>query len=191
MTDLTLVTASRAEDPDLDWSQVTETVRMLNLAVAQISMAMREGEDSVQALSSSFVDLASTIEEIGGLTGALDDETASGEASAAGQIVDRCAMAQGDVQQSIVAFQFYDRLSQRLDHVRDALDRLSSLVSDRRRLFNPAEWDRLQVEIRSRYTMREEQEMFEALLRGDTVDQVLEKRRGQRAADTLDDIELF
>ena len=33
--------------PDLDWSQVRETVRMLNLAVAQIDKAMKWGKPGV------------------------------------------------------------------------------------------------------------------------------------------------
>lgn len=32
----------------LDWSQVRETVRMINLAVAQIEMSMNEGDDSIE-----------------------------------------------------------------------------------------------------------------------------------------------
>ena len=182
---------SRSQAPDLDWSQVTETVRMLNLAVAQIAMAMREGEDSVEVLSASFVDLASTIKQIGDLANTMTEEAPPGIQPLSGEILGRCATAQTDVQQSIVAFQFYDRLSQRLDHVRDALDQLSALVSDRQRLFNPVEWEQLQAEIRSRYTMREEQELLEALLRGESVDQVLEKMHSRPRAGESADIELF
>lgn len=56
--------SSKAAAPDLDWSQVSETVRMLNLAVAQIAMAMHEGEDSVESLTKSFTDMVSNVEEI-------------------------------------------------------------------------------------------------------------------------------
>ena len=45
------MTHSKANQPDLDWSQVRETLRMLHLAVAQIDMSLREGEGSVQTLS--------------------------------------------------------------------------------------------------------------------------------------------
>lgn len=57
-------TTSTAEAPDLDWSQVSETVRMLNLTVAQISMARYEGEDSVGALTSSFTRMVSSVDDI-------------------------------------------------------------------------------------------------------------------------------
>ncbi len=39
------MTISSAQNPDLDWSQGRETVRMVNLAVAQIEMSMTEGDD--------------------------------------------------------------------------------------------------------------------------------------------------
>ena len=45
---------STAISPDLDWSQIRETVRMLFLSVAQIEIAMSESDDSVEHLTSAF-----------------------------------------------------------------------------------------------------------------------------------------
>lgn len=182
------INASSAAAPDLDWSQVSETVRMLNLAVAQISMAMHEGEDSVGSLSRSFTDMVGSVEDIAQAATAMQSAEAD---QAQATIVARCASVQGGIQQSIIAFQFYDRLSQRLDHVRYALDALSDLVADKSRLFNPGEWEVLQQRIRSRYTMREEQDMFEALLGGATIDEALEIVRSRLHEGQIDDIELF
>lgn len=177
---------STAAAPDLDWSQISETVRMLNLSVAQISMAMHEGEDSVGALSTSFTDMVSTVDTIARIA---NDKVDDGEV--AGEIFAECAKVQTGMQQSIVAFQFYDRLSQRLDHVKKALEQLGLLVSDSTRLYNPREWGVLQEHIRSRYTMQEEQDMFEALLKGATVEEALEVVRQKLNEGDIDDIELF
>jgi hypothetical protein len=180
-------TGSISTSPDLDWSQVAETVRMLNLAVAQIAMAMHEGDDSVDSLSRSFTDMVGNVESIAQVAVDLGEQD-DGKRS---EILGHCAAVQGRIQQSIVAFQFYDRLSQRLDHVRYALDALSGLVADKARLFNPGEWALLQQQIRQRYTMREEQDMFEALLDGATVDEALELVRNRLNQGDIDDIELF
>jgi len=180
---------STTVSPDLDWSQITETVRMLNLAVAQISLAMHEGEDSVESLSRHFTSMVENVNAIGAVATGLGEDVTSGEAQSV--VLSRCAAVQGGIQQSIVAFQFYDRLSQRLDHVRDALDQLSHLVADRSRLFNPVEWEDLQQAIRSRYTMREEQDMFDALQRGATVSEALEAVRSRLSTGDIEDIELF
>lgn len=181
--------ASTSSAPDLDWSQVSETVRMLNLAVAQIAMAMHEGEDSVGSLTRSFTTLVGSVEDIAQAAAGLED--ASDIESVRSAVLSRSAAVQGGIQQSIVAFQFYDRLSQRLDHVRFALESLSGLVADRSRLFNPEEWRGLQHQIRSKYSMQEEQEMFEALLRGASIEDALAIVRQRMNEGDIDDIELF
>jgi hypothetical protein len=179
---------STAGQPDLDWSQVAETVRMLNLAVAQIAMAMHEGEDSVESLSRSFTEMIGNVNAIA----LAVTETGDGDGAALQEdVLQRCTSVQGRIQQNIMAFQFYDRLSQRLDHVRFALDSLSALVADNTRLFNPGEWHGLQQTIRSRYTMREEQDMFDALASGSTVEEALEMVRAKILQGEIDDIELF
>lgn len=183
------VNSSTAAAPDLDWSQVTETVRMLNLAVAQISMAMHEGEDSVGSLTRSFTGMVGNVDDIAStVTGTHEGEIPDAVKST---VLSDCAQVQSGIQQSIIAFQFYDRLSQRLDHVRFALDQLSGLVSDKARLFNPDEWQNLQTCILSKYSMQEEQEMFEALLNGATTEEALDIVRQRVREGSIDDIELF
>ncbi|RMG38651.1 MAG: hypothetical protein D6720_00765 [Gammaproteobacteria bacterium] len=181
-----MVSPSRAEQPDLDWSQVRETVRMLNLAVAQIAMAMQEGDDSIQSLTSAF---ATMVGEVDGI--AEEAQRLQGSPEAVGPILARCARVQSNMQQSIVAFQFYDRLSQRIDHVKHALEQLGDLVGDTSRLYQPMEWRGLQDAIRNRYSMREEQEMFDALLDGASIEEALERVRQRLNDGDIDDIELF
>ncbi|HPQ25281.1 MAG TPA: hypothetical protein PLY75_10145 [Gammaproteobacteria bacterium] len=183
------IAPSNSASPDLDWSQVSETVRMLNLAVAQISMAMHEGEDSVESLTRSFTSMVGNVEDIAKTTASLAAGDVADDIKSA--VLSRAAEVQGGIQQSIVAFQFYDRLSQRLDHVRFVLDALSALVADKSRLFNPAEWEGLQQSIRGRYSMQEEQDMFEALLNGASIEEALDLVRKRLHEGDINDIELF
>ena len=179
--------ASTAQAPDLDWSQISETVRMLNLAVAQISVAMAEGEDSVQALTGSFTGMVERVQQIAAEAARLPPE----QAGIADAIASQCEGVERSMQQGIVAFQFYDRLSQRIDHVQHALAQLGALIADNGRLCNPAEWRHLQQTIRGRYTMQEEQAMFDALLAGASVEEALEQIRPRLDQGDIDDIELF
>ena len=55
---------SNANNPDLDWSQVRETVMLLNVAIAQIENALRSGDESVTVLADSFTSMMGNIEEI-------------------------------------------------------------------------------------------------------------------------------
>ena len=52
---------STSSRPDLDWSQLKETIVMLNLAVSQIDQSMNEGNASVSTLSTSFTGLATNL----------------------------------------------------------------------------------------------------------------------------------
>jgi hypothetical protein len=180
---------STAAAPDLDWSQVRETVRMLHLSVAQIEMAMGEGDDSIDALSRSFTSMIGSVDAIGLAARDLPE----GEGHIRQTIEASCGAVSGQVHQAIVAFQFYDRLSQRLNHVSLSLDALPRLVRDPGRLYNPNEWRTLQQDIRSQYSMPEEQAMFDALVRGADIADVLLSLDRQRRSGGLQDseIELF
>ena len=177
------MTISNANNPDLDWSQVRETVRMMNLAVAQIEMSMTEGDDSVNALTDAFTTMAARVQVIESLTKAKDDEESL-------QIAEQCHAISAEMHHAIMAFQFYDKLTQRLSHVSHSLESLVDLVGDNSRLFNPVEWSLLQEKIKARYTMPAEHNMFELMMSGMSIEDVL-KQLKQDIAKQDDDIELF
>ena len=180
---------SSSLEPDLDWSQVRETVRMLNLAVAQIDISLCEGDDSVQTLSESFTLMFESINKIKQGSKSISEDKKM-------DIVLNMIEIEGNlvsskIETSIVAFQFYDKLSQRLTHVRHALEDLADLVDDRARLYNPAEWKALQMKIRGRYSMQEEQDMFDMLLAGASINDALTKGLAAIKGSREKDIELF
>ena len=158
---------STASNPDLDWSQIRETVLMLNLAVAQIVHSLQDGDESIATLADSFTTMVGNIEMA---RSAAEQLSHSAETDT---ILTNCAEASKKIQQAIVAFQFYDRLSQRLSHVAKSLSSLGGLVSDQSRLYNPYEWHGLQEKIKSRYTLESERRMFEAILNGASVDEAM------------------
>jgi hypothetical protein len=103
-----------------------------------------------------------------------------------------CRETSGRIQDSIMAFQFYDRLQQNLHHVTANLKGLSSLVESPDRLYNPHEWHKFQMEIRSRYTMESEKIMFDAILNGKSIEEALAIKEAIEAEQADDeDIELF
>ena len=176
---------SSSKQPDLDWSQIRETVRMLNVSVAQVGMAMRDGDDSVQTLTNSFSMMIEQVTNMRKMVNESDiDQSLKNNLNAQGKDIDEMMV------HSIVAFQFYDKLTQRLDHVSEMLGELSSLVGDNSQLFNPYAWRDLQDKIRSRYSMVEEQAMFDAIISGASVEDALAEA-DKAINDLEDDIELF
>ncbi|HOI51407.1 MAG TPA: hypothetical protein PLN02_03455, partial [Azonexus sp.] len=65
MTEKTLPPrGTSAHNPDLNWSQVRETVLMLELAAVQIEHAMKDSNASVDVLTRSFTAMAGCMQEI-------------------------------------------------------------------------------------------------------------------------------
>ncbi len=186
------VRGTRAHAPDLDWSQVRETVVMLEVAAGQVEAAMKDSNSSVEVLMDTFTSLAATLQHIEVALDTLPDTVGNGLVK--GEIQQNTRIVADKVHHAIIAFQFYDKLVQRLDHVCHGLAGLSRLVADRRRLYDPAEWKSLQDEILAKYTMVEERAMFEAVLGGATVKEALDTYMAARMKEIEQsggEIELF
>ena len=182
---------STAVNPDLDWSQVRETILMLGLAIGQIEMAMRDSDESVSVLTDSFTSMFNSLQAIGEAARQLPADPATQEIRAT--IENNSTFVSNHVQQAIMAFQFYDRLVQRMEHVCRSIDSLADLISDTKRLYHPAEWVAIQQLIRSKYTMESERVMFDAMLKGSSIADAITLCRTSSAQYKLagDDIELF
>lgn len=191
MNDKHLPRGTTAHTPDLNWSQVRETVLLLELAAGQIEAAMTDSGASVEVLTGSFTGMAENMRLISETVAALPETGEAGEARQ--RLLGAADQVSGMVHQAVIAFQFYDKLAQRLAHVTHSLGDLSDLVADQQRIFNPREWVGLQERIRSKYTTADERTMFEAVMQGTPVPvalaQYVEAMRGRQPAD--DDIELF
>lgn len=165
------LSGSTARNPDLDWSQIRETILMLALSIAQIEMSMRDSDGSVEVLSNSFTSMMGQVKMIERVAAALPETVEVASAKVA--IIDSCTTVSEMMRSAIVAFQFYDKLTQRLGHVNGSMSVLGDLIADQRRLYNPYEWMGMQEKIKSRYTMEEERLMFDAIMQGKTVKQAL------------------
>ncbi len=175
---------SGSNQPDLDWSQVRETVKLLTVSVAQVQNSMQQGDESVNTLTESFTSMVHHMGAIEQILQNLDAEKDKQDA------LEYCQATSDLIQSSIMAFQFYDRLQQCLDHVATSLVGLSELVEEPQRLYNPAEWKKFQDEIRGRYTMESEKAMFDAILQGKSLEEAL-ALVNETEDQEEEDIELF
>ncbi len=180
---------SMVQSSELDWSQIRETVRMLNLAIAHITWSMKEGDESVETLGNSFTSMAGVITTIKEITNDLPDNM---ENEMKNTMTDKCHNLSEKIQSAIIAFQFYDRITQQLTHVCNSLSSLGELISDQNKFFHPCEWQALQTQIRSKYSMESEKAMFDALMKGGSIEDVLRlAMANDMESKTNDDIELF
>ncbi len=96
--------------PDMDWCQVQETTRMLELSTGQIEAAMKDSNASVDVLTDSFTTMAGYLSMISGMIESLPDKGEIGDTKK--NMLEAASHVTGMVHQSIVAFQFYDKLTQ-------------------------------------------------------------------------------
>lgn len=181
---------STLKNPDLDWSQIRETVVMLNVSMALIDFTLNQGEDSVSTLSNSFTSMATLLSDI---DKTLQEKGEDFDDAFKTSIHCQIEEVKGMVNTAIVAFQFYDRLSQRLHHVTTSLNSLGELVSNPTRLYSPMEWNDLHEDIKSLYSMEEERLIHESITSGETLPQVIERLKSfaSQASEPSEEIELF
>lgn len=68
---------------------------------------------------------------------------------------------QQELGRMVVAFQEHDALNQRLEHVIEALQESSRLLSDDETGANPVNWHALEAQITSHYTTQQEQQIHD------------------------------
>ena len=165
-----------------NWSEMRETVLILNVAIARIKHAMLEGDDSFTSLSLSFVEIINSAEQITLATKKLEDSSEKSE------ITENCQDISQRIGSSIVAFQFYDKLSQRMALISNTLNSLSEVLKDPAKKSKHGEWVKLQDTIRSKYTLDSDQKMFDDVLNGMSVEEAL---KTAVETTTENDIEFF
>ncbi|MFL0798551.1 MAG: hypothetical protein K6L73_13800 [Cellvibrionaceae bacterium] len=171
-----------------DWSHVKDTVRMLNLAIAQIQTTLEDSGRSMDTLTKVFTEIGQHTVK---LKNSAETENVPEEFLRTTQLFN------DHLNEAICAFQFYDRLSQRLEHVSHGLEQTTTLMDDSDQLHTPEAWESIFNELSATYTMDCERLMFEHLSRGASVQEALEVYKHQFSEedktpdDTGDDIELF
>lgn len=177
------------------WSHVFETINMLYLAVCQIETTMADSNASVNTLTHSFTQLAEhtngVSRHIQGLSRAEELEEFKQDLTSTAREMNQ------NISSSIQAFQFYDRVCQRLDHVSKSLEKVTQVMSNNVALNDPSSWQQIQNDIKASYTMEAERIMFEYIMRGGSVPEALELYRHHFDKNDIqdssndDEIELF
>ncbi len=180
--------SSNSGQPDLDWSQVRETVKMLQLVTVHIMASMKDGNESVDDLGHSFTSMASSIYVMHEIIENHKDKINKEDIET---LEEKCEALTKQIQSAIIAFQFYDRITQQLDHVCYSLNCLSGLVSDPKKIYRPYEWHALQNQIRSAYNMDTQREIFDALMSGESAESLVEKLQSVNNDPNDSDIEMF
>lgn len=159
---------------------------LLQLAAAQLSLSLQETEKPFNDLTKLFLEIVqhhSQIDELLNETPmpnieklhALHKET------------------EKKVKSSVIDFQFYDRMNQRLHHILGNLQKAILVLNNDHDYQDEKSWEKIFESIEKSYTMREERDLYLAIKQGEgfesAVKTLIERTREKDAI--APEIELF
>ncbi len=131
---------------------------------------MREGDASVAVLSGALSSIAAGLKSIGQRA---QESPSAGEIARKGNVSASCSSLAKKVETAIMAIQFYDAMTQKLTHISENLQALADSMADPGRVNQPIAWHALKQRTRARFTMESERRVFDALMRGITMEEAV------------------
>jgi hypothetical protein len=131
-----------------------QIVQSLELVITRITLSLQDSEQAVAHIIAAVTAMSDAARRIG-------EQQVSGPAGkpALLEVVQaECSQVQTAVQQAITALQFYDLLSQRMQHVRKNLRAVVNVMQAPERQ-HPAMWQELSELVRSVYSLEQERRM--------------------------------
>ena len=156
--------------------------QFLNLGVAQLDAAVRESDTQVDKIAQCLAAIATDLQQL----------EARAHAEPAAKCTDLATSMRASVQAAVKALQFYDKLIQRLTHVRAGLAIPADATTDPTASASATiDWNGILDQVRARYSMVEERVLFDFMMRGLRAEQMLKALRSLREASAPGELELF
>jgi hypothetical protein len=149
------------------WTPEQQIARLLSLCEAQMESALSESDVAVEALVKSFAGLI----EAGQALGSMNEKAPEAGAS---DLTAQVEALKKQTAAAIVAFQFYDKLTQRLGHVRYSLSALAMFVCDSAKTSERDQWKRMFATLRRLYRTEEERQLFKMMVEGASAEEARE-----------------
>lgn len=170
-------------------TQLQEIMRSLYLISAQMKVALADSDVSVSALTDAFSRMLGYEGEIASAVKQLAD--AKDDTEIHQNIQKNASLLTLHIQKAVIAFQFYDRLSQRLNHTIETADALGELIAQQQDGHNDDAWQVFHEQIQSLYSMLEEKQLFDEIMQEGDFRQALSRFNKARQIEIEDDIEFF
>lgn len=165
-----------------------QMANMLGLCEAQMESALQESDKAVDALIQAFTCLVDATRSVSSLTENLPPEL---KETVAGDLEQQVATISKQMGAAVMAFQFYDKLTQRLGHVRYSLSTLALFVCDRTQANEPDQWKRLLNTLRRLYRTEEERQIFQMIMDGIAKEAQSEAESNTAEETKAGEVELF
>ena len=173
-----------------DWSPEQETALLLDLCEAQMAAALRDSDQSVDVLVRAFTELVEASRVMSELAKQLSSASTATTPNSV-ELNRRCDAISLQINDAIMAFQFYDKLSQRMGHVRHSLSTLAMFLCNRTQVQQREYWLKLLTSLRRLYRTAEERAAFDLIAEGATADEVRASIKESHGHAEASSIELF
>lgn len=154
---------SMPEPAEGAFSPELQLANLLGLCEAQMDSALQESDRAIDTLIKAFGSFAEMARSVSAMAASLPPEVKAGVAP---DLDRQLATISQQMASAVMAFQFYDKLTQRLGHVRYSLSTLALFVCDRTQTQQPEQWTRLLNTMRRLYRTEEERQVFNAIMDG-------------------------
>jgi len=159
---------------------------LLQLAAAQLSLSLEETERPFNDLTKLFLEIVQHHSQI-------DELLQEKPLPNIEKLHQLHKETESKVKSSVVDFQFYDRMTQRLQHILSNIQQAILVLNDSQNFQDESQWQLLFEKIEQSYTMQEEKELYIAIKNGHgfeaAVQQLIKKTHEKKAIET--EIELF
>lgn len=163
--------------------------QFLELGAAQLDAAVRESDARVDVLAATIGMLASDACELKQLSRQLAPDADAAPSDVPAQLRRLAEAIDQQAQAAITALQFYDKLIQRLTHVRDGLaipaDSTAGIKT------GAPSWSKLLEQVRARYSTVEERVLFDFMMSGLSAEQMLKALTEMRSSVAAGEYEAF
>ncbi len=154
--------------------------QLLKLTAAQLRLSKYESAGPVETLSATFTELAR-------ITSELFAQSQHNSQNPVNQFLFEQLTQM--IQNAVVAFQFYDRLSQNMDHIIEHLESAQQLLEQGKSEHHEV-WQEVILDMKKSYTMENERKIYNAIMQGASVDQAMLVCKTPKPDDSSD-IEFF
>ena len=167
-------------------TDVVNLVKSLELAGAQIEMSMQDSADAVSQVLESVLEIAGHLSEI---DLRLNEGAIFNNENDRKQVASASAESINLINNVVMAMQFYDRLSQRLEHVEHNLGAVADLIQEPGKDHDIL-WENLQKKLKAVYSTKQEQRLMALVqAQGGSAESVAEVFESQAASSS--DTEFF
>lgn len=160
----------------------------MSLMIGELKLATKDASHSVNELTRTFMEMVRDVHEIKACA-----ERASTQKDTNASLQEIIAVSNtflDKVQAGTVGFQFYDKMTQRISHASNSMQRSLTLFGNTSVTADSPGWEQLRKDIEGRYNTEQDRTLYSSIMEGKSVKDAVELASAKQTT-KADNVELF